>query len=250
MNRSALHLEQQRFGERPVEAADVNAVAELVAQDAALLQRLPPAMMAARIRAELQKPARAPAPSSLSRWWLAAAPALAVVAVVAVNGSGAVDAPIDLAFNHAANDDGVKVTRLKGLAPALVLQKQIGTATTTTLQPGAVVDAGDIVQVRTRAASMSHGVVVSIDGRGGVTRHFPDNGDTTLPTGTAALPFSFELDDAPDYERFFLVTANGPIDVAVVEAAVAALATQPGPATASLALPVPLTWTDFLLRKR
>jgi len=245
---SPLHLEQQRFGERAVDPADVDAIAALVAADVALLERLPPAMMAARIRADLQKPAssssRAPAP----RWWWAAAPAFAAVVAVGVSVNDTAG-PMDLIVAQRVADDSSDVTRLKGLAPTLDLQKQIG-ATTTPLAAGAVVEPGDIVQVRTRAAGMAHGVVVSIDGRGGVTRHFPDGKDTTLPTGTAALPFAFELDDAPAFERFFLVTANGPIDVAVVEAAVAALAKAPAADTAALTVPASLTWTDFLLRKR
>lgn len=241
---SPLHLEQQRVGERPVDARDADAVAALVANDAALLERLPPAMMAARIRAELQKPSSSSSPQP--RWWVVA-PAFAVVAVVGVNTS-VVDTPLDRAVSQQVRDD-VEVTRLKGLMPALDLQKQIG-ATTTPLSTGAVVEPGDIVQVRTRAAGKRHGVVISVDGRGGVTRHFPDDDDTTLPTGTAALPFSFELDDAPAFERFFLVTADGPIDVGVVEAAAAALVKLPTPDTAALAVPTSLTWTDFLLRKR
>ena len=52
---SPLHLEQQRFGERPVRPEDSAAVAALAADDARILERLPPSTMAARIRADLER---------------------------------------------------------------------------------------------------------------------------------------------------------------------------------------------------
>lgn len=244
-----LHLEQQRFGERERVASDDTARAELDAQDAALLQRLPPHLMAARITAEVARTSSSSpssSPSSWSswfsgRWVLPAVPALAMAMglfVVTREEPAVADAATTV-------DD----TRSKGLAPALQVYVADGT-NQRALRSGDVVGAGDVLQVQTRSTGAAYGVVISIDGRGGVSRHFPDTTDTTLPRGTAALPFSFELDDAPGFERFFLVTSNRPIDIVAVEAAVTAVTRAPVPAEAPLALSSSLTWTDVVLRKR
>jgi hypothetical protein len=241
-----LHLEQQRFGERERLATDDSARADLDAQDAALLQRLPPHLMAARIKADVAR--TAPPASSTSwfggRWLLPAVPAFAMAMGLFVV---ARDGPAN------ENDTGEAVavddTRSKGLAPALQVYVAEGSIQRA-LRSGDIVGAGDVLQVQTRSTGAAYGVVVSIDGRGGVSRHFPDTTDTTLPRGTAALPFSFELDDAPGFERFFLVTSNRPIDVAVVEAAATAVTRTPVPAEAPLVVSSSLAWTDVVLRKR
>jgi hypothetical protein len=238
-----LHLEQQRFGERHRVDSDDNARAALDAQDAALLERLPAHVMAARVRAEVARTSEA-APSTTSwlggRWLLPAVPAFAMaIGLFVVTRDPPADAAVDL------TDD----TRSKGLAPALQVYVAEGSSQRA-LRSGDVVGAGDVLQVQTRSTAAAYGVVVSIDGRGGVSRHFPDTADTTLPRGTAALPFSFELDDAPGFERFFLVTSNRPIDVAAVEAAAAAVTRAPAPAVAPLVVSSSLTWTDVVLRKR
>ena len=52
--------------------------------------------------------------------------------------------------------------------------------------------------------------LVSIDGRGVATLHFPDDVDPTALAhgGAMALDHSYELDDAPGFERFLRVTAG------------------------------------------
>lgn len=234
-----LHLEQQRFGERAAVADDAAARAALDAADAALLERLPPAMIAARVNDTLARDARrATAPRRLLLAMPVVAAAAAVVFVV-------VPKPVD----DVVVTDAADVVRSKGLLPALEIARLQG-GKTPPLSPGDVVGAGDLVQVRMRAADARYGVVVSLDGRGDVTRHFPDDDDTSLPTTTASLPFSFELDDAPVFERFVFVTSASPLDVDMVVAAVKALAKQPSPQTAPLDLPSGVRWSDFILRKR
>lgn len=66
------------------------------------------------------------------------------------------------------------------------------------------------------AAGRAHGVIVSIDGRGQVTLHFPADAGapTALESGRAVpLSHSYELDDAPLFERFMFVTAEAPDDL-------------------------------------
>jgi len=59
------------------------------------------------------------------------------------------------------------------------------------------------------------GVIFSIDGRSAVTLHFPYNArqSTQLVSGKAVpLDEAYTLDDAPDYEIFFFVADNAPME--------------------------------------
>jgi hypothetical protein len=121
------------------------------------------------------------------------------------------------------------------------------------LGDGNEAEAGALLQLAYVAAAEPHGVILSIDGRGGVTRHFPaeEGGSTLLSLNKKSLlPNAIELDDAPDFERFFLVTSEKPIDVkAVLEKAVK-LAQDPGRARRSdLDLPAGLNQRSVLILK-
>jgi len=84
-------------------------------------------------------------------------------------------------------------------------------------------------------------VLLSIDGRGHVTLHSPDAGETMATRlsgkGEVRLPSAYELDDAPAFERFFLVRAATPFSIATALDAARALAAQPSARKQSLALP-------------
>lgn len=110
--------------------------------------------------------------------------------------------------------------------------------------------AGDVVQVGWQAGDATHGVIVSIDGAGSVTLHFPQGtGDPTLlPTGEQHAPEAFRLDDAPAYERFFFVTAKEPIDTAAVVRAAEQLA-RTDARTGDLPLGATLHQASQLVRK-
>ncbi len=118
------------------------------------------------------------------------------------------------------------------------------------LKPGTEVRAGDVLQIKYAARGAAHGVILSVDGRGTVTLHSPStaNNSTALEKGKAhALDFSYELDDAPGFERFFFVTSDNPIAVPVVITAGRKLgAKQSG----VLDLPRDLAQSDFLLKKK
>jgi hypothetical protein len=231
---SPLHLEQQRLGERPARVEDEDAIAALAADDRRVLARLPADVMAARIRADLVRDAAAPSPR-IRR--VVFGPALAACAIVAL--AVLVKAPAD-------SED-----RLKGTIMGPHLELRVADAAgPRVVREDDVFAKGDVVQVRIRAGGAGHGVVVSIDGDGGVTRHFPDDGDTRLPDADAALPFSFELDDAPEFERFIFVTSERPLDVEQVLQAARVLAVGPAPKAAPLALPTWARQHEVVLHKR
>lgn len=71
---------------------------------------------------------------------------------------------------------------------------------------------GDVLQITYTAGNSEYGVIFSVDGNGNITRHFPGNSWTAeaLKHGNEEIPldFSYELDDAPDFECFIMVTSN------------------------------------------
>jgi hypothetical protein len=97
-------------------------------------------------------------------------------------------------------------------------------------------------------------LIASIDGAGAVTLHYPLHDDappeaTAVSADTTALPRSYQLDDAPAFERFFFITANAPIDVQASLAVIRDLAQRPDSATGSLELPKGFHQMSLRLRK-
>lgn len=104
--------------------------------------------------------------------------------------------------------------RTKGPPEIFVFRKRPGGAEQ--LGPGAEVTKGDLLQLSYLARDALFGVIFSVDGRGVATLHSPrdEKGSTELVhIGETYLPYSYQLDDAPLFERFFFVTSHRPIDV-------------------------------------
>jgi hypothetical protein len=118
----------------------------------------------------------------------------------------------------ALTDAGI---RLKGLAPSLVVARKRGAELKMlTVDEGA--REGDVLQLayQNRWDDL-HGVILSVDGRGVVSLHYPSSlrGDTRLGTdGETSLDHSYELDDAPEHETFLFLYALAPINVTEVMA--------------------------------
>lgn len=77
------------------------------------------------------------------------------------------------------------------------------------LRDGDTVPKAALLQVSLAAGPLTWTAVVSVDGAGQATLHLPESGDSAaaLADETAA-PHSFQLDDAPGFERFFLITSS------------------------------------------
>jgi hypothetical protein len=87
------------------------------------------------------------------------------------------------------------------------------------LSDGARAREGDLLQLAYVAASHPYGLIFSIDGRGVVTLHYPMEKNSSvdlLQNKKTVLPHAIELDDAPGFERFFLITSESQIDVDTV----------------------------------
>jgi hypothetical protein len=242
-------IERYRLGELP--AAELDATRAALAADGDLVERLarldrsdreilahhPAAMMGASIRARAAcraagRPRRAGAPRRLA-FALAWGLVLAAAGVLLVPGR----AP------HATVD----TVRVKGLAPRLFVYRKASTGAEE-LAVGAAARENDVVQLAYQAAGRHFGAIVSVDGRGVVTRHLPAAGTLASPLKEGppfALPEAYRLDDAPGFERFYLVTADQPFAVDLVLTAVS----HPAGPEGRLALPAGLDQYSFALRK-
>lgn len=178
------------------EAGELGRLDALRADSAQILADYPPRMIAAHVSV-----AARPAPRS--RAWLAI-PTLAAAAALFVVLQPEVT-PI------APMEPGGEYYGIKGDALLLYRLDQ-----SSPLADGALVRPGDQVQVSYNlpAGHLTYGGIFSVDGNGTVTRHHVGALD---PEGRHTLPRSFELDAAPDFERFYLIADDEPIDTAAIE---------------------------------
>ncbi len=152
----------------------------------------------------------------------------------------------------------VDEVRIKGpqkpepAAPYLNVYRQSGGAPER-LDDGAAAGPGDLIQLTYVAEKSKHGVVLSLDGAGNVTLHWPEkpDGSTLLKSrGETPLLHAYELDAAPLYERFVFVTSDKPIEVPeVLEAARRLASDARSAATDPLEIPADWKQSDFTLNK-
>jgi hypothetical protein len=142
--------------------------------------------------------------------------------------------------------------RLKGGGAYLTVYKQTATGAQA-LESGDAVAERNNLQIGYVAGTNRYGAILSIDGRGTVTLHYPVSAaaDPSLEAGgEVILPFSYALDDAPDFERFFFVVSEKPFSVNEVLEAARDFSGQPLKAKKqNLDLPKGLEQTSILLLK-
>jgi hypothetical protein len=251
---SDLMLEQFALGELPAQGEGF--IREELARDAELRARLaalqvsdaeirasyPPELVVPQIRERMLREgagASRPRPRAGTALW---ALPLAATVLIALTLSVTLLRPNE--------------NRLKGIGPHLTLFRKTA-AGAEELRPGTVARRGDIIQVSYAAGDAKYGVIFSIDGRGTLTWHVPPGyagGSRAAPAldsrGTVVLPAAYELDDAPRYERFFLVYGPSPFQIADIERAARALAARPSTADRdTLSLPRGLGQHSFVVNK-
>jgi hypothetical protein len=245
----------------PAELAD--RIAALRADNAAELTRHPAGPAVAQIAARVAATAQQRRRRRLRLLGLATTAAAAVVAVRLIAVPTALDDPrsapqVDdrglppggsAAEGRRGSIDDVRV---KG-AVRLMAFRQVGPEAEQLL-PDAVVHAGDVIQLRYNTGGHGYGLIASVDGAGVVTLHFPLSEQapakaTAVAQSTVTLPNAYALDDAPRFERFFLVTGDDPIDVQQTLASLRAFAHRDDSATAVLELPTGLRQWSLRLRK-
>ncbi len=109
--------------------------------------------------------------------------------------------------------------RMKGGASLRIYKKVADSVQL--LTDSAIAQAGDYLQMEYLPRGSQYGYIFSVDGRGTLTRHFPGEEAThaaqLTSENSAYLPNSYELDNAPAYERFFFVAANEPFPLAEID---------------------------------
>jgi len=225
-------------------------LAALASDDQATLQRLPATLVAPKIRLRAEQGARGPRKAAPGRplVWLSplAVGAMALLVYVGTRGPRA--------GTTGAATDAVEETNTKGATHLLAFRApSLAGTKIEQLGAGAAVRPHDLLQLAYTAGEARFGMVLSVDGGGGVTLHLPAAPGTAAPlsaAGAVRLPTSYELDASPGFERFFLVTSAQPFSTEVVMAAAQALAKSPAAAqTRALALPADLSQESLLLKK-
>lgn len=194
-------------------------LAKLKASDAEILERHPPRVVAAQVRAraEARRPAR--------RTMMVLLPAVALAAVVVVV----------IALPRQPD------VLTKGLEPHLEVFRK---GEPQPLASGAVAHPGEVVQLRVVAAGAKFGMVVAVDGQGAPV---PVTPNVLALNAAVTLPDALELDATGDFQRFILVTSDHAFEAAEVLAAARGLGRDPA---AKLELPAGLRQSSFVILKK
>ena len=244
-------LERYRLDELP--EAERRQVQEALARDAGLRERLddldlsseallrqhPPTQLVAAVRDRTRSGVERAMRPALRGWTPLAATAVVTASLVGMA----------LWYPWPAARQDADVTRVKGIAPYLLLYRKAATEVER-LPSAALARPHDVVQLAYQAGARRYGVILSVDGRGVVTRHLPVHGTQSAPLTSGrpvALTQSYELDDAPGFERFMLVTADEPFTVTVVEDALRRQHASLGAAANERRLDLPDSMDQFSL---
>lgn len=129
--------------------------------------------------------------------------------------------------NSTIDNSPVPTERIKGSADSLKLKetqlklyRQKGREIQA-LENGSFARPGDVIQITYDAGKQEYGVIFSVDGNGNVTRHFPEHSWQAAQlihrADETPLDFSYELDNAPDFECFVMVTSTKEFNLSDIE---------------------------------
>jgi hypothetical protein len=248
--------ELARLRERLEADADLRRQLEgLRAADADIRQAYPAPWIARQIRSRAGP--RAWGPNGRVRanaWWngmkrwslvpVAAAALLALAVVPSLQDSHEVTEPLALR----STIDGV---RAKGDGARLFVHRKAAGGSER-LEDGSAARPGDALRLQYATDTAAFGAILSIDGRGVVTLHLPQEGTTAAalqPGAAVSLASSYVLDDAPHWESFYLVSSETGFVLAPVLEAARAAAAQATAAPDSLQLPIGLDQVRVTLTK-
>lgn len=216
--RDELDLIQKRIETDPLLSKRLEALKE---SNENILERYPASWMGRAIRTkvgERQTSGRLRRTFSLSRLW--PLPALPVAAVLLLLALMPALFPPDV--RERSIPGIIETTRFKGTEPELMIYRKTDTGSER-LEDGALAGEGDLLLVQYIPAGRQYGAIVSVDGRGKVTRHLPVAGKKAAKLekgGPVPLDYSYELDDAPSRERFYFITSDEPFELNTVIGAI------------------------------
>ncbi|OWV14100.1 hypothetical protein [Fibrobacter sp. UWB5] len=108
-------------------------------------------------------------------------------------------------------DDG---TRIKGMQASLEVWKKTGDSAVQMVNLGDAYE-GDEIQLRYRVPQKCFGMLFSMDGNGTITMHMGEGNKAIElePGKMTTLPFAYKLDNAPKFEKFFLLTSQNAFEI-------------------------------------
>ncbi len=109
--------------------------------------------------------------------------------------------------------------RIKGLESKLIIYRMKGKEIEE-LKNSDTAHSGDIIQLGYIAmGKFRYGSIISIDGRGAVTLHYPEStasGNELTMNKKILLNKSYELDDSPSFERFIMILSVEPVNISEI----------------------------------
>jgi hypothetical protein len=143
--------------------------------------------------------------------------------------------------------------RIKGDSLSLFVYRQVGERTER-MEAGGYARPSERLQVYLKAPPGCHAAVFALDGRGATTQLWPSMGDAPERVGKREkipLPNSYELDDAPAFERIFLVSSRKNFKISeAMQAASRLFQNSKTACCADLELPGDFGQASFLLLKK
>ncbi len=177
--------------------------------------------------------------------------ALAAAAAVVIFGFSFFYSPVSTGGTGSTPD--VNATeRIKGMKPSLKIYRSLS-GSAEILENRDTVAEKDLLQIEYIAGGYRYGMIFSIDGRGTVTMHYPSYSGIKPEldnNGAVLLPYAYELDDAPEFERFFFIAGGDWFNADEVLDAAYELASSNSSARRSfLDIPEEYYQTTILLKK-
>ncbi len=190
--------------------------------NAAILRKMPFERLSEKLDAMQERSNSAgntvPVNFRLVKFAAAAAFVLAVVSVAlfsqreiasqGVGGQLASDGSVESAMAVAMADED-NGTRIKGMDARMEVWKKTGDSAVQ-MQNLDAASEGDEIQLRYSVPEKCYGLLFSMDGNGTITMHMGDNNRAIVlePGKMTTLPFAYKLDNAPKFEKFFLLTSK------------------------------------------
>ena len=105
-------------------------------------------------------------------------------------------------------------TRIKGMQATLEVWKKTGDSAVQMVNLGNAYE-GDEIQLRYRVPQKCFGMLFSMDGNGTITMHMGEGNKAIElePGKMTTLPFAYKLDNAPKFEKFFLLTSQNSFEI-------------------------------------
>lgn len=190
--------------------------------NAAILRKMPFERLSEKLDAMPERSNSAgntvPVNFRLVKFAAAAAFVLAVVSVALfsqreiasqdIGGQLASDGSVESAMAVAMADED-NGTRIKGMDARMEVWKKTGDSAVQ-MQNLDAASEGDEIQLRYSVPEKCYGLLFSMDGNGVITMHMGDNNRAIAlePGKMTTLPFAYKLDNAPKFEKFFLLTSK------------------------------------------